>query len=94
MIDFLLGLGLIPLLILVNYIVIALCKLFPKNILSITPVMIGLDLIVTLGYAISAKMFVTEVKPLLGGIGVAIVVALAHKVLTMISVFRKMFNIK
>ena len=56
--------------------------------------MIGLDLIVTLGYAISAKMFVAEVKPLLGGIGVAIVVALAHKVLTMISVFRKMFNIK
>ena len=94
MIDLLLGLGLIPLLILVNYIVIALCKLFPEKILAITPVMIGLDLIVTLGYAISAKMFAAEVKLLLGGIGISIVVALAHKVLTMISVFRKMFDIK
>ena len=57
MVDLLLAFGLIPLLILVNYIVIALCKLFPDKILAITPVMIGLDLIVTLGYAISAKMF-------------------------------------
>jgi hypothetical protein len=39
-------------------------------------------------------MFAVEVKLLLGGIGISIVVALAHKVLTMISVFRKMFDIK
>ena len=40
--GFLLGLGLTALLILANFIVVELCKLFPKNILSMVPVMIGL----------------------------------------------------
>ena len=45
MIGFLIGLGLLPLLVLVNYVVLALCKFFPKHILSMIPVMIGLDTI-------------------------------------------------
>jgi hypothetical protein len=84
MTDFLVGIGLLPILILVNYVVLALCKFFPKYILSISGVMIGLDTIMTLGYTFSAKAFITDIKLMVGGIGLSIFAALAHKVFTFI----------
>tara|TARA_R100000773_G_C4198703_1_gene101946 strand:- start:121 stop:414 length:294 start_codon:yes stop_codon:yes gene_type:complete len=84
MIDFLVGVGLLPLLILVNYVVLALCKFFPKHILSMASVMIGLDTIVTLGYTFTVKVFTTDIKLMVGGVGLSIFAALAHKVLTFI----------
>jgi len=82
--DFLIGLGLFPILILVNYVILALCKFFPKHILAMSGVMIGLDTIMTLGYTFTAKIFITEIKLMVGGIGLSIFTALAHKVLTFI----------
>lgn len=90
MINFLVGLGLLPLLILVNYVVLALCKFFPKHILSMIPVMIGLDTIITLGYALSIKVLIIDIKPLIGGIGLSIVLALLHKVLTFVKELGKL----
>ena len=71
MIDFLVGVGLLPILILVNYVVLALCKFFPKHILSMSGVMIGLDTIMA-------------IKLMVAGIGLSIFAALVHKVLTFI----------
>lgn len=82
--NFVIGVGLLPLLILVNYVVLALCKFFPKHILSMASVMIGLDTIVTLGYTFTAKIFVDDIKMMVGGIGLSIFAALGHKVLTFI----------
>tara|TARA_R100001591_G_scaffold65286_1_gene74899 strand:+ start:429 stop:722 length:294 start_codon:yes stop_codon:yes gene_type:complete len=82
--DFVIGVGLLPILILVNYIVLALCKFFPKHILSMASVMIGLDTVATLGYTFTADIFVTDMKTMVGGIGLAIFAALGHKVLTFI----------
>ena len=82
--DFLIGLGLLPLLSLVKYVVLALCKFFPKHILSMASVMIGLDTIMTLGYTFTAKAFISDIKLMVGGIGFSIFAALAHKVLTFI----------
>tara|TARA_R100001443_G_scaffold113725_1_gene128855 strand:- start:1810 stop:2103 length:294 start_codon:yes stop_codon:yes gene_type:complete len=84
MTDLLIGLGLLPILILVNYVVLTLCKFFPKYILALSGVMIGLDTIMTLGYTFTANIFVTEIKLMVGGVGLAIFAALAHKVLTFI----------
>ena len=84
MTDFLVGIGLLPILILVNYVVLALCKFFPKYILSISGVMIGLDTIMTLGYTFTAKAFISDIKLMVGGIGLSIFAALAHKVFTFI----------
>ncbi|MDA7492447.1 hypothetical protein N8445_00610 [bacterium] len=92
MIDFLLGLGLVVLLILANFIIVELCKLFPKSILSMVPVMIGLDSVMTIGYAAIGKSFISDIKLFLGGIGLSIVIALAHKVLYMLRTFRVMFK--
>ena len=90
--DFLLGLGLTVLLILVNYIVVELCKLFPKNILGMVPVMIGLDSIMTIGYTFIVKTFTSDIKLFIAGIGLSIVVALTHKVFYMLRTFKKMFK--
>ena len=90
--DFLLGLGLLELLVLVNFVVVELCKFFPKDILSIVPVMIGLDSVVTIGYAMIAKSFANDIKLLIGGVGLSIVFALGHKVLYMLKTFKRMFK--
>tara|TARA_Y100001972_G_C7612373_1_gene307010 strand:- start:710 stop:1003 length:294 start_codon:yes stop_codon:yes gene_type:complete len=82
MVDFFVGTGLLPLLIMVNYVVLALCKFFPKHILSIAPVMIGLDAIVTLGYTFTVDTFISDMKLMVGGVGLSIFAALGHKVLT------------
>jgi len=90
--DFLLGLGLTALLILVNYIVVELCKTFPNNILGMIPVMIGLDSVMTIGYAAIGKSFIGDIKLFIGGIGLSIVFALTHKVFYMLRTFRVMFK--
>lgn len=90
--DFLLGVGLTVLLLLANYIVVELCKFFPKDILSIVPVMIGIDSVMTIGYAIIVKSFVDNTKLLIAGIGLSIVIALAHKVFYMLRTFKIMFK--
>jgi len=90
--DFLLGLGLLVLLLLVNFVVVELCKFFPKDMLAIVPVMIGLDSVVTIGYAMIAKSFVDDIKLLIGGVGLSIVIALAHKVLYMLKTFKGLFK--
>ena len=92
MIDFLVGMGLLPILILVNYVILALCKFFPKHILSMASVMIGLDTIMTLGYTFTAKLFISEIKLMVGGIGLSIFLALAHKVLTFIKELGELNN--
>ena len=88
MIDFLLGLGLTALLILANFIVVELCKLFPKNILGMVPVMIGLDSIMTIGYTFIVKTFTDNIQLFIGGIGLSIVIALTHKVFYMLRTFK------
>ena len=90
--DFLLGLGLTALLILVNYIVVELCKTFPNNILGMVPVMIGLDSVMTIGYAAIGKSFIGDIKLFIGGIGLSIVFALTHKVFFLLRTFRVMFK--
>jgi hypothetical protein len=92
MTDFLLGLGLTALLILANFIVVELCKLFPKNILGMVPVMIGLDSIMTIGYTFIVKTFTDNTQLFIGGIGLSIVIALTHKVFYMLKTFKKMFK--
>jgi len=92
MIDFLLGLGLTALLILANFIVVELCKLFPKNILGMVPVMIGLDSIMTIGYTFIVKIFTDNIQLFIGGIGLSIVIALTHKVFYMLRTFKVMFK--
>jgi len=92
MIDLLIGLGLLPLLLIANYIVITLCKIFPKDILGLVPVMIGLDSVATLGYTFIAKSFVMDIKLLIGGVGISIISALLHKVLVMLKTFKVMFK--
>ena len=90
--EFFIGLGLLPLLLIANYIVITLCKIFPKDILGLVPVMIGLDTVATLGYTFIAKTFIVDIKLLAGGIGVSIISALLHKVLVMLKTFKIMFK--
>jgi len=90
--DFLLGLGLTALLILANYIVVELCKLFPNNILGIVPVMIGLDSVMTIGYTAILKSFTSDIKLFIAGIGLSIVIALTHKVFYMLRTFKEMFK--
>lgn len=92
MVDFLLGLGLTGLLVLANFIVVELCKTFPKDILAMVPVMIGLDSVMTIGYAAIGKSFVSDIKLFIGGIGLSIVFALTHKVFYMLRTFRVMFK--
>ncbi len=92
MTDFLLGLGLTGLLILANFIVVELCKLFPKNILGMVPVMIGLDSIMTIGYTFIVKIFTDNIQLFIGGIGLSIVIALTHKVFYMLRTFKIMFK--
>ena len=92
MIDFLLGLGLTTLLILANFIVVELCKLFPKNILGLVPVMIGLDSVMTIGYTFIVKTFTDNIQSFIGGIGLSIVIALTHKVFYMLRTFKVMFK--
>ena len=88
----LIGLGLLPLLILANYVIIAFCKLFPKHILAMSGVMIGLDTIITLCYTFTAKVLVDNIKFMIGGIGLSIFLALVHKVIVMLITFKKMFK--
>jgi len=90
--DFLLGVGLTVLLLLANYIVVELCKFFPKDILSIVPVMIGIDSVMTIGYAVIVKSFADNVKLLIAGVGLSIVFALTHKVFYMLRTFKVMFK--
>ena len=78
--------------ILANYIVVELCKFFPKDILSIVPVMIGIDSVMTIGYAVIVKSFADNVKLLIAGVGLSIVFALTHKVFYMLRTFKVMFK--
>tara|TARA_R110002012_G_scaffold193057_1_gene360671 strand:+ start:1120 stop:1410 length:291 start_codon:yes stop_codon:yes gene_type:complete len=90
--DILIGVSLLPLLIFANFIIINLCKTFPKHILSISGVMIALDAIVTLCYTLTIKLFTTNEKLFLLGIGLAIFTQLVHKVYIMLTTFKKMFQ--
>lgn len=56
------------------------------------PVMIGLDTFMTIGYAAIGKTFITDIRLFLGGIGLSITVALAHKVFYMLRTFKVMFK--
>ena len=90
--DTLIGISLLPLLILANFIIINLCKTFPKHILSISGVMVALDAIVTLCYTLTIQIFVTNEKLFLLGVALAIFIQLAHKVYAMLIAFKKMFK--
>ena len=92
MIDIIIGFGLLPLLIFANYVVINLCKLFPKYILGMSGVMIGLDSLLTLGYTFTAKVFVDSINLMIFGVGMSIFIALAHKVIVMMKTFKAMFK--
>ncbi len=92
MISLIIGFGLLPLLIFANYVVINLCKIFPKYILGMSGVMIGLDSLLTLGYTFTAKVFIESINLMILGIGLSIFIALGHKVIVMMSTFKKMFK--
>jgi len=92
MIELTIGLGLLPLLIFANYVVINLCKLFPKHILALSGIMIGLDSLLTLGYTFTIKVFVNSINLMVLGIGLSIFIALTHKVIVMTKTFKIMFK--
>ncbi len=91
MIDFGIGMGLLVGLLIANIIVINLCKIFPKHILGIIPVMIGLDAVVTLGYTFTVKIFVDNLNYMVAGVGLSIMLALLHKTLVMLKTFKVLF---
>lgn len=94
MIEFVIGICIIPLLIMCNVIILNLCVTFPKYILGISGVMVALDAVVTIGYtfSVSALFDVTNMKLMVGGVGLAIFIALFHKVTVMQRTFNKMFS--
>ena len=94
MVEFIIGISIIPLLIMCNVIVLNLCVTFPKYILGISGVMVALDAIVTIGYTFTMKVLfeVQDMRMLVGGIGLAIFIALFHKVTVMQRTFNKMFS--
>lgn len=92
MIDFILGFCVIPLLILCNVIVINLCTTFPKYILGLSGVMIVLDTICVLGYTFTVNAFAENMRLMVGGVGLAIFIALLHKTITMQKTFKIMFS--
>tara|TARA_B100001093_G_scaffold514289_1_gene587990 strand:+ start:1313 stop:1606 length:294 start_codon:yes stop_codon:yes gene_type:complete len=92
MADFGMGMGLLIGLIIANIIVINLCKMFPKHILGIVPVMIGIDTVVTLGYTFTVKSLTDNINYMVLGIGLSITLALLHKTLVMLKVFKALFK--
>ena len=92
MVDFGIGMGLLIGLLIANIIVINLCKIFPKHILGIIPVMIGLDAVVTLGYSLTVKTFASNLDYMVLGVGLSITLALLHKTLVMLKVFKALFK--
>lgn len=92
MYQIIIGLGLLPLLIFANYVIINLCKLFPKYILGMSGVMIGLDSLLTLGYTFTIKPFVGDIQLMILGVGLSIFMALGHKVIVMMKTFKIMFK--
>lgn len=92
-VDFSIGVGLTPLLIMCNLVIIRLCLFFPKSILGLSGVMIALDAIATIGYTFTVgSTFGTDMKLVVGGVGLAIFIALFHKVSTMLNVLGKAFS--
>ena len=92
-VDFSIGVGLTPLLIMCNLVIIRLCLFFPKSILGLSGVMIALDTIATIGYTFTVgSTFGTDMKLVVGGVGLAIFIALFHKVSTMLNVLGKAFS--
>jgi len=87
LVDFSIGVGLTPILILCNLVIVRLCLFFPKSILGLSGVMIALDAIATFG-----STFGTDMKLVVGGVGLAIFIALFHKVSTMLNVLGKAFS--
>tara|TARA_B100001057_G_scaffold364964_1_gene368029 strand:- start:374 stop:667 length:294 start_codon:yes stop_codon:yes gene_type:complete len=92
MVDFGIGMGLLIGLLIANIIVINLCKMFPKHILGIVPVMIGLDTVVTLGYTFTVKIFVDNLNYMVMGVGLSITLALLHKTMIMLKLFKSLFK--
>ena len=92
MISLIIGFGLLPLLIFANYVVINLGKLFPKHILALSGIMIGLDSLLTLGYTFTIKVFANSINLMVLGIGLSIFIALTHKVIVMTKTFKIMFK--
>lgn len=94
MIEFIIGISIMPLLIMCNVIILNLCVTFPKYILGISGVMVALDAVVTIGYTFTMKgLFeVEDMRMLVGGIGLAIFIALFHKVTVMQKTFNRMFS--
>ena len=92
MINFLLGIGTLALLVFSNYVILNLCKLFPKHILSISGVMIGLDAFIILGYTYTTRVFTDDVTLFVGGVGLSIFMALVHKTVIFQKTFKEMFK--
>ena len=93
LVDFSIGVGLTPILILCNLVIVRLCLFFPKSILGLSGVMIALDAIATIGYTFTfGSTFGTDMKLVVGGVGLAIFIALFHKVSTMLNVLGKAFS--
>ena len=90
---FILGLVNLVALIFANYVVLHLCKTFPKYILSMSGVMIALDAIVLLGYTLTIYPMVVEYKtPFMLAVGVSIFIALVHKTIVFQKTFKEMFK--
>ena len=90
--NLLLGASVLPLLIMCNLIIIQLCLTFPKHILGLSGVMIGLDAICTIGYTFTVDAFCSNMELMVGGVGIAIFTALFHKVKTMTRVLGNAFS--
>jgi len=90
---FILGLGNLVVLIFTNYVILHLCKIFPKHILSMSGVMIALDAIVLLGYTLTIYPMVVEYStPFMLAVGLSIFIALVHKTVVFQKTFKEMFK--
>ena len=90
---FILGLGNLVVLIFTNYVILHLCKTFPKHILSMSGVMIALDAIVLLGYTLTIYPMVVEYStPFMLAVGLSIFIALVHKTVVFQKTFKEMFK--
>ena len=78
--EYLLGFGVIILLILVTGLIYKLVKKYKEDFMAIAYSMFFVDAVVVIGWALMFKTYVEDVKLFGMGIGTAIFVAMIHKV--------------
>lgn len=92
MIDFLLGLGLLPMLVIATVFITQLCNVFKEIILGLAGAMIVLDSIIVLGYTFTLDFMTSNVNIYILGIGFSIMTSLCFKIFYMKKEFKWAYN--